>query len=125
MRITELLVLYEKNSVEITDVESSHRLLFGNFMESLKEKDEEIIEKLYESLKNIKDINSYGQKILKSYRVFESYSDIERQELTKSQDMVYVTEQIDVYDSELKLRKFRNNEKKDIEESFSKFNRHL
>ena len=69
-------------------------------------------------MENIKDINSYGQKILKSYRVFESYSDIERQELTKSQDMGYVTEQIDVYDSELKQRKLRNNEKKDIEGSF-------
>ena len=57
--------------------------------------------------------------------MFESYSDIERQELTKSQDMGYVTEQIDVYDSELKQRKLRNNEKKDIEESFSKFNRHF
>ena len=84
-------------------------------MDSLKVNDDEIIEKLYESLRKINDINSYGQKILKSFRVFEAYSDKERQELTKDQNIGYVVEHTNLYDNEQKLRNLSNNEKKYID----------
>ena len=63
-------------------------------MNELHEKNDAFIFSIINNLKLIEDPHSYGNKILKGYKVFESYQELERQELTKSQDIDYVVSEL-------------------------------
>jgi hypothetical protein len=61
-------------------------------MKELQDKEDFLISALTRTLMEINDENSYGAKIIKDYKVFENYNDIQRIVLTKTQEIGYVLE---------------------------------
>ena len=59
-------------------------------MNELQQENDSFIDNIINSFKVIEDPHSYGNKILKENKAFESYQEKERQERTKTQDIDYV-----------------------------------
>ena len=86
--------------MEINEVDSNHKTNFNIIMANLQSKEEEYLENLMTSLKGVNDFNSYSSFILQKYKVFENYTDLDRQEQTKKQDIDYVVKNLGVLNSE-------------------------
>jgi hypothetical protein len=120
--LARILILNKKNLMEIDLDDNGPQTQFNSLMKDLQGKEDLFINALTRALMEIKDEHSYGAKIVKDYKVFENYNDIQRKELTKTQDIEYVLENL-AYTCEISIsKKILPHEKSDIRKVFNAFN---
>lgn len=91
-------------------------------MREFGDKDDSLVHSVTASLTKINDFSSYGNCVVQKYKAFEVYQDMQRQELTKSQDINYVLDELKIFGKDFKLDNMKRNELDDIRKIFEEFN---
>lgn len=106
---------------KIDHVHKVHRDNFNTMMNKMDEKEQNFIECIRNNIMSMETSSTYTNLILKTHKVFDSFNDLQRQQLTKQQDIEYVIKEAKTFDKDFDTKDLEENSKISLKEAFGSF----